>query len=133
MNVRWDAVVGQDTFWSTPAAAAASSTPAARTSAGPHPVAVEVSLYGMLAVALGERTLKFELPGDAVLADVIGELQRRLGPEVLRGIVGPNGEMNRCCRVFVNGAQAEDPATPVRQGGAAATLEIILLVAIEGG
>jgi hypothetical protein len=133
MNVRWDAVVGQDTFWSTPPATPPSSTPAVCEPTEEGPIAVEVRLYGMLAVAQGERSLKFTLPGNATLSEVIGELQRRLDPEVLGGIVGPNGDMNRCCRIFLNGAQTEDPATPIRQAGAAAAVEIILLVAAEGG
>jgi len=132
MNVRWDAVVGQDTFWSTPPAAAASPAPAVPGSAQDC-VAVDVRLFGMLGVAQRQRNFKLELPGAATLADVVAELRRRLDPEVARGIAGASGEVQRCCRVFVNGAQAEDPATPLRQGGAAAAVEIILVVAAEGG
>jgi hypothetical protein len=136
MYVRWDAVVKPDGYWSdAPRAPAAPAVP--EHGANGAAVEVEVCLYGALRVAQGERTLKFPLPAAATLADVMGELRRRLAPEVLQGILTESGELLRCCRVFVDGMQAENPDAPVRgnaRGGTSpALVEIILLVAAEGG
>ncbi|OGA03576.1 MAG: hypothetical protein A3I00_00005 [Betaproteobacteria bacterium RIFCSPLOWO2_02_FULL_64_12] len=134
MNVRWDAVVKQDQFWSNAVGAPAAAVPVApnSTDAG-SPVEVEVCLYGLLGVAQGERYFRFELGAGDTLRDVIGELGRRVDPEVLRGIVAEDGEVFRYCRVFVDGMQAESLATPIRRGASPTTVEIILLIAAEGG
>lgn len=134
MNVRWDAVVKQDNFWSKTAAAPLSEIAPVDIPADKNaPVEVEVWLYGLLGISQGERCFRLELGAGATLKDVIGELGRRLDPEVFRGIVTEGGEVFRYCRVFVDGAQAESLVTPIRRGASPATVEIILLIAAEGG
>lgn len=128
MNVRWDAVVETNAFWSD--ARASSAAPAARAGA---PVEAQVWLFGTLAGPQVERPYRLRLAAGFSLRDVIGELERRLDPDLFRRIVTERGEIFRHCRVFVDGTQAGGLATPIRSGGSPAIVEIILLVAAEGG
>jgi len=134
MNVRWDAVVKEDNFWSNTALAPHPAAPRADLPLdNDAPVDVEVCLYGLLGVSQGERFFSLQLRAGASLQDVIAELGRCLDPEVFRGIVSEGGEIHRYCRVFVDGAQAESLVTPIRRGASPASVEIILLIAAEGG
>lgn len=128
MNMRWDAAVEANAFWSD-----ASPSPAAPATPAGEPVEVQVWLFGMLAASRAERPCKLRLAAGCSLRDVIGELGRRLEPDLLRHIVDERGEPFGHCRVFVDGMQAERWAAPIRGGGSPTTVEIILLVAAEGG
>ena len=138
MNVRWDAVVKNNTF-RTPrrVPGGAASAPEA-TAAGPVaassvvPVEIQVWLFGILAGAKVTNPLVLQFAADCSLRDVFDELGRRLGPEFLRTLVSESGEALNTCRVFVGGELAKNMATPI-SGGVAATVEIILFREIEGG
>jgi len=75
--------------------------------------------------------LVLQFAGNCVLRDVIDELGRRLGPDLLRNLVSESGESFNTCRVFLDGEAARDMATPISGGPAAATVEIILFREIE--
>jgi len=132
MSVRWDAVVKNKAYWSSRRApdAAAAGTEAAGPGA---PVEVQVWLFGRLAGPEVTNPLMLQLAAGCALREVIGELGRRFGPDVLRTLVSESGESFNTCRVFVNGEAARDMATPICAGPAAATVEIILFREIEGG
>lgn len=138
MNVRWDAVVKNNTFrTSRRVRGVAASAPDAR-AAGPEaassgvPVEVQVWLFGMLAGSKVTNPLVLQFAGGRLLRDVFDELGRRLGPEFLRTVISESGETLNTCRVFLGGELAKSMATPI-SGGVAATVEIILLREVEGG
>ena len=137
VGVRWDSVARQNTFWSpkrapdaTPAIPATPSTTAVAAAAS---VDVQVWLFGMLAGPDVKNPLVLQLGAGVTLRGVIGELGRRLGPDLLRNMISDSGEIFNTCRVFVDGIVAKDMAAPISGGGSPATVEIILLQDIEGG
>lgn len=131
MSIRWDAVVKNNTFRSSRQGPAATAAAPDAPRAG-APVEIQVWLFGMLAGSKATNPLVLQFAGGCALRDVIDELGRRLGPDFLRTVVSESGETFNTCRVFLDGELAKDLATPVA-GGAAATVEIILLSEIEGG
>jgi len=132
MSVRWDAVVKNNTFWSSRRAPDAPATSPRAAEAG-APVEVQVWLFGRLASPEVANPLMLQFAGGCAVRDVIDELGRRLGPDFLRTLVSESGESFNTCRVFVDGEPAKDMATPISGGPAAATVEIILFREIEGG
>lgn len=131
MKVRWDAVVDRSRFWTETARPAAASSPS--TEEITEQVTVKVWLYGSLARMLEKRPLELQLPQGFSLGDVLAELSRRYGEEFSDRVLGADGRKFSHCRVFVDGLRIEDLGTPVHAGASPATVEIILLAAIEGG
>ncbi|MBI4292638.1 MAG: MoaD/ThiS family protein [Betaproteobacteria bacterium] len=131
MKVRWDAVVDRSRFW-TEASRPASASPAS-TQQITEPVTVNVWLYGSLARMVEKRPLALQLPQGSSVGDVLAELGRRFGEEFTDRVVGADGQKFSHCRVFVDGLRMEDMGLPVDKGPSPATVEIILLAAIEGG
>ena len=129
MSVRWDAVVQDNHFWAEPGGPG-SSSPAADTNS---PAGVEVWLFGTLGEAVTERPVILQLESPFCVADVIDELGRRYGPELLARITTPDGAKARNCRVFVDGRPVGDTAAPVPIGAIPTQVEVILLNALEGG
>ena len=132
MSVRWDAVVKNNTFWSSRRVPDATAAAPEAAGAG-APVEVQVWLFGGLAGPEMTNPLTLRFAGRCVLRDVIDELGRRLGPDFLRTLVSESGESFNTCRVFLDGEPAKDMATPISGGPAAASVEIILFREIEGG
>jgi hypothetical protein len=133
MSVRWDAVVTHHTFLSPRRVSTAAGTaPEPATSDGP--VEIRVRLFGMLVGPEVANPMLLQFAAGCALRDVIDELGRRLGPEVMRNVVSENGESFNTCRLFLDGEPVEDMATRIsRRGPEAATVEIILFREIEGG
>ena len=129
MSVRWDAVVGRSQFWAEPVRPA-TAAPAMLTDA---PVAVRVLLFGTLANSTADRALTLNLRSPFCVADVIAELGRRFGSELLSLVADSGGRMFNHCRVYVNGEPVEDVAKPVHAAESPAQVEMILLTAAEGG
>ena len=129
MSVRWDAVVGSSQFLAEPARPA-TTVPAALTDA---PVPVRVLLFGALANSTADRAFVLNLRSPFCVADVIAELGRRCGSELLSLVADSNGRKFNHCRVYVNGEPVEDVAKPVHAVGCPAQVEMILLTAAEGG
>ena len=129
MEVRWDAVVGRSQFWAEPVRPA-SAPPAALIDA---PVPVRVLLFGTLANSTADRALTLILHSPFSVADVIAELGRRCGSELLSLVADSNGRKFNHCRVYVNGEPVEDVAKPVHSAASPAQVEMILLTAAEGG
>ena len=129
MGVRWDAVVGRSQFWAEPVRPA-TAAPAALTDA---PVAVRVLLFGTLANSTSDRALTLNLRNPFCVADVIAELGRRYGGELLSLVADSGGRKFNHCRVYVNGEPVEDVAEPVHTAESPAEVEMILLTAAEGG
>lgn len=127
MGVRWDAVVDGSRFWSEPEPRAPEAARAGEA------VPVQVWLFGQLAQAETERPLTLTLQTPFSVRDVIAELGRRCGSELLAKVTGPDGGKLKLCRVFVDGLPADDPDTPVNVQTSPAQVEMILLTGIEGG
>lgn len=128
MEVRWDATVSDNCFWSE-RPLAARPAPAVATHGT---VEVRVWPFGILAGSGVQRPILLGLGGGFTLRDVIDGLERRFGAEFLDGMLDEKGELISHCRVFVDGRMIESLAQPV-PSGARADVEIILLVATEGG
>ncbi len=128
MEVRWDAAVSGSRFWSEqppvePPMIAASN----------HGwIDVRVWPFGILADSRIERPIMLELGDGFTLRDVINGLEARCGAEFLDGMLDGKGELISHCRVFVDGRMIERLEHPV-PSGPQADVEIILLVATEGG
>ncbi len=133
MSVRWDAVVTHHTFLSpSRLSTTAAIAPEPATSDGP--VEVRVRLFGMLVRPEVTNPMVLQFAKGCALRDVMQELGRRLGPDVMRNLVGENGLSFNTCRLFLDGEPVEDMATRIScRGPAAPTVEIILFREIEGG
>lgn len=132
MNVRWDAVVGRRFPHAEESPRPAPGSPPGEAGDG-QGVAVRVWLYGTLANVDAARPIELQLPARFSADTVIGELGRRLGPQFLAHLVDAAGRKYEHCRVFVDGVEVEHSRLPVHDGTTAATVEMILLTAIEGG
>jgi hypothetical protein len=130
MNIRWDAVVD-------PAAVESSKAPPAL----PDPVvdrnsrdiSVCVQLFGALAALSSQRSFELVLPAGAVVADVIAILGNRLGESFSAQVVDAGGVKRRHCRLFVAGYPVENLQTPLNPVSELTEIDIILLIAPEGG
>ena len=127
-NVRWDDVVDSTLIQSMMAPA----VPQRRDEDGrAGDVRVHVQLFGALASIATERTLDLVVPKPVTVATVVAAMGERLGEAFLARVVDAAGMKQRYCRLFVAGAQIEDLRTPI--GADSVGIEMILLVAIEGG
>lgn len=130
MNIRWDAVVN-------PAAVESHSAPPVL----PRPVIdrnsdcirVRVQLFGALAALCRQQSAEFTLPAGAPVADVIAILGERLGEAFSAHVVDASGVKRRHCRLFVAGYPVEDLQTALYPANELTEIDIILLIAPEGG
>jgi molybdopterin converting factor small subunit len=130
MNIRWDAVVD-------PAAVESSRAPPAL----PHPIvdrnstdiSVRVQLFGALAAVSSQRSFELVLPAGALVADVIAILGEQLGEIFSAQVVDAGGVKRRHCRLFVAGYPVENLQTPLYPISDLTEIDIILLIAPEGG
>lgn len=130
MNVRWDAVVGC-------AAAAVDTTcaPAPRL-ASPQdagPIQADVQLFGALSSLSAERRIRLELSSSATVADMLAALGDRLGQSLLAHVLDRTGKKHRHCRLYVDGYPVEDVNARLSARAEPTQIEIILLIAPEGG
>ena len=127
MEVRWDAVVQENSFWSE---CARPDTPVADAN---RLACVQVWLFGSLADGVAERPLNVEIRGLFSVGDVIAEIGRRCGRAFLDRVTAPGGGILGYCRVFVNGQSVDDATAPIRTTESPTQIEMILLTAAEGG
>ena len=129
MNVRWDAVVDRTAVdiktppllpWSASAQRAGC-------------IQVHVQLFGALASVSAERSIRLQLPTTTTIADVLAILGERLGESFLTRVLDKTGAKHRHCRLFVGGYSVDDLQTPVDVAAEPTLIEIILLIAPEGG
>jgi hypothetical protein len=132
MNVRWDAVIDRiatevDIEKVPPSSRRLLSSRRA------GDTRVHVQLFGALASASAERSIQLELPSTATIADVLAALGRRLGESFLARVLDQAGAKHRHCRFFVDGHALEDLQGPIDATNELTQIEIILLIAPEGG
>ena len=129
MNVRWDAVVDRA------AVATRETSPRRELATGPCADRIEVHarLFGALASTSDERSFRLQLPPTATVADVLTLLGERLGEGFLAQVLNESGGKRRCCRLFVGGYAVEDLTTALGAIPDPSEIDIILLIAPEGG
>ena len=125
-DVRWDAVVA-------PRAAAPSPTPRARVDHGAASIKVHVQLFGALAAHREERSLQFDQPAGTTVIDMLTVAEQRLGAPLLVHVLDERGAKRRHCRLFVDGYAVEDLRRELDGATGRAEIDIILLIAPEGG
>jgi len=96
-------------------------------------VQVHVQLFGALASVCAERSLRLELPVNATIANVLAILGQRLGETFRSNVLDERGAMRRYCRLFVDGYSVEDLTAPLSATTDPTEIDIILLIAPEGG
>jgi hypothetical protein len=131
MNIRWDAVVDRSVadFGRIP-----SSLPTRSAVNQPErPTQARVQLFGALASLSAERTFVLEVNSVTTLADVFAFVGERIGDWFFAHVVDENGAKRKHCRVFVGGYPIEDLHVPLSATAGLCDIEIILLVAPEGG
>jgi hypothetical protein len=132
MSVRWDAVIDRNAT----SAANLIEKPTSRRAAsrpGADRVNAHVALFGALAAVSAQRSIELELPITATIADALAALGRRLGERFLAHVLDPVGAKHRHCRLFVDGYPIEDMRMPIDAAAEPTQIEIILLIAPEGG
>ena len=128
LGVRWDAATSRNSFW----LAAPAAAPAAAADTPSGSVEVRVWPFGILAGAGLPRPLTVNLAQGFTLSQVLDAVRSRYGAALLDDMFDDKGELNSHCRVCVDGDMVESLQAAVHCGPQA-NLEIILLVATEGG
>jgi hypothetical protein len=133
MSVRWDEVVTRHAILS-PSRRATTAAIAPEPASADGPVEIRVRLFGMLVGPGVTNPMVLQFAKGCALRDVMQELGRRLGPDVMRNLLSENGQSFNTCRLFLDGEPVEDMATRIsRKGPAGPTVEVILFREIEGG
>jgi hypothetical protein len=130
MGIRWDAVVDPATAEAGRAAPSISRFAPAAAAAS---AVIDVRLFGALAYLTSERSLRLDLPAHSTVGDVLVRLGERFGESFLALLVDEAGAKRRHCRLFVGGYAVESTDTPLPATADPSEMEIILLVAPEGG
>jgi hypothetical protein len=133
MNVRWDAVVISHPESASAALAAVQSSPQLVARQCPDCIQVQVHLFGVLSSLSVNRLIELSLPLSATIADVLAVLRQRLGEGFLPQVLDRAGKKHRHCRLFVDGYVVEDVNTRLAAKAEPTQIEIILLIAPEGG
>jgi hypothetical protein len=127
MYVRWDAVVDRaDATGSARSGAASLSSPG-------DSIQADVQLFGALSSLSPERRIGLALPSGATVADMLAALGERLGKPLLAHVLDHTGRKHRHCRLFVDGYPVEDVNARLAARQVPTQIEIILLIAPEGG
>lgn len=92
---------------------------------------VRVWMFGWISRMVGERETTLELPAGATVADVLAALGERYGETMLGELMRTRKEKSSACRISLNGHLVHDIDVPL--GNGAATVEIMVLSAYEGG
>ncbi len=96
-------------------------------------IAVRVWLFGILATLIDQRPVVFNMETGFSATDVIDELARSCGAGCSDEIARQLAEIVERGRIFVDGYPVEDMGAPLDVKRPSAEVEIILLVAYEGG
>jgi hypothetical protein len=127
VGVRWDAVVAPQTTKRSPPPVGRPICNSAQT------IQVHLQLFGALATCCPRRSLCFEQPPGTTILNVLLAAEERLGASLLVHILDESGAKRRHCRLFVGGYAVEDLRTPLDGAIGRAEIDIILLIAPEGG
>ncbi len=129
-GVRWDAVVAPRVL---DVGDAVPLLPQSGSNQSAHSIQIHVQLFGSLAALCAERSAQFDLPAGATIADALVRTEERLGVPLLTHVLDEAGAKRRHCRLFVGGYAVEDLQTPLQGTTDPTEIDIILLIAPEGG
>lgn len=127
LGIRWDAVVAPGSGTAAPA------RPQRDVERSTDSVQVHVQLYGALATACAQRSVRLELPAATSIAEVLIGVEQHLDAPILTHVMNEAGLKHRHCRLFVGGYAVEDLQTPLPATTSLTEIDIILLIAPEGG
>jgi hypothetical protein len=130
MNIRWDAVVDPAAVASPSASPMLAPPVIDRNSDG---VRVRVRLFGALAALSSQQSIELVVPTGVPIAEVIGILGGQFGETFSTQIIDAAGAKRRYCRLFVAGYPVENLQTPLYPINELTEIDIILLIAPEGG
>lgn len=130
MNIRWDAVVNRATVERH---RAPPLLPQSVIDQNANGVRVRVQLFGALAALSGQQSVELALPAGVTVAEVIAILGDRLGETFRTHVIDTSGAKRRYCRLFVEGYPVENLETPLYPTTELTEIDIILLIAPEGG
>jgi hypothetical protein len=129
-GIRWDAVV--DPRLANIGRAQHCTAPAAMDRPADS-IQVHVQLFGALAAHRSERSVWLEQAAGTRIIDILAAAEERLGASLLVHVLDESGSKRRHCRLFVGGYAVEDPHTPLAGTANPTEIDIILLIAPEGG
>jgi hypothetical protein len=129
-GIRWDAVIAPRTASIESARPPATCTVVSR-SAGL--IQVHVQLFGALSALSAERSIRLNLPTHSTIADALMAVEQRLGGAFRAQVLDETGAKQRHCRLFVGGYAVEDLQSQLDGATDPTEIEIILLIAPEGG
>jgi len=130
MNVRWDAVVDRATVERHKASP---PLPQSVIDRNANSIRARVQLFGSLAALSRQQSVELVLSAGVTVADVIAILKDQLGETFSTHVIDANGAKRRHCRLFVAGYPVEDLQTPLYPATELTEIDIILLIAPEGG
>jgi len=90
-------------------------------------------LFGSLAALSAERSIRIDLPTCSTIADALKAVEQRLGVSFRMQVLDETGAKRRHCRLFVGGYAVEDLHTLLDGAADPTEIDIILLIAPEGG
>jgi hypothetical protein len=96
-------------------------------------IEVEIALFGFLTTVTDKTRVTLKLPAGSVVADILAALGEECGTAVLKALKDENGELNECCRIFVDGVLLKNAGSRISPEGGSAKIEMILLMANEAG
>jgi hypothetical protein len=96
-------------------------------------IQVHVRLFGALAALSAERSIRLDLPTHSTIADVLGVVELRRGASFRMQVLDETGAKRRHCRLFVGGYAVEDLHMQLDGATDPTEIDIILLIAPEGG
>ncbi len=130
MNTRWDAVVDADTIERRRPPLPTSQSVIDQNTGS---IRVRVQLFGALAALSGQQSVELAASPGATIGDIFEIVGERLGENFLTHVIDASGAKRRHCRLFVAGYPAEDLQTPLHPASGLTEIDIILLIAPEGG
>lgn len=129
LGVRWDAVAAPRLRTAVTVPALAPPDLGQSTES----IQVHVQLFGALAALCAQRSVRLETSRAATIAEVLVRAEQRLDAPLLTHMMDETGVKRRHCRLFVGGYAVEDLQTPLPATTSPTEIDIILLIAPEGG
>jgi len=96
-------------------------------------VTVNVWLFGILAVQIPESPVRLKMPENFRVADIIKILEQKYGGHIFADTKRNHQELASCCRAFLDGYPIDNYDLPLDVDRESMDLELILLLAYEGG
>tara|TARA_B100001964_G_C14229108_1_gene599139 strand:+ start:1079 stop:1528 length:450 start_codon:yes stop_codon:yes gene_type:complete len=96
-------------------------------------IEIRISLFGILAMQIPERPMVLTMPRATTVSHIITNLEKKYLHSIPEMAAEDPAGLSPYCRVFIDGYPLEDFDHPLDNGKPAIELEMILLLAYEGG